>query len=180
MPLFYTGKGDKGTSSVGKKKIPKDSQVLEALGELDELNSLIGLVRNILPEQGISKKLEQIQENLFIIQARVAWTLFPKFKAPQLSGEKIASMEKEIEKMEALIKPERGFIVPGSNARSGWLDFLRTVSRRTERRVYAFSKKKKLPQEILTYLNRLSSYFYALARLEASFEKQKEHHPTYR
>ena len=177
--LFYTGKGDRGTSSIGKRKIPKDSFILEALGELDELNSLLGLVRNVLYEKGLSKKLKQVQENLFIIQARVAWLLFPKFNASQLGQEKIVSMEKEIKEMEALIKPERGFIVPGFNTRSAWLDVARAVSRRTERRVYAVSKKKKLPQEILTYLNRLSSYLYALARMEASHGKNKESHPTY-
>lgn len=179
MPLFYTGKGDRGTSSIGKKKIPKDSLVLETLGELDELNSLLGVLRNVFREGNISKKLEQVQENLFIIQARVAWSLFPKFKAPSLRKEKISSMEKEIEEIERSINPERGFVIPGSTPRSAWLDFSRAVSRRAERRVYSLSKKKKLPQEILTYLNRLSSYLYALARLEASFEKQKEHHPTY-
>lgn len=178
--LFYTGKGDRGASSIGKKKVPKDSLVLETLGELDELNSLLGLARSALHEQGISKKLEQVQENLFIIQARIAWVLFPKFKAPQLGREKISSMEKEIEGIEKLIRPERGFIVPGSNARSAWLDVARAVSRRAERRVYELSKKKKLPQEILTYMNRLSSYLYALARLEAWREKRKEFHPTYK
>ncbi len=179
MSLFFTGKGDGGTSSIGKKKVPKDSQILEALGELDELNSLLGLVRNVLYEKNISKKLEHVQENLFIIQARVAWLLFPKFNAPALRQEKIVSMEKEIEKMEALIKPERGFIVPGSNMRSAWLDVARAVSRRVERRVYTVSKKKKLPQEILTYLNRLSSYLYALARLEAYAKNTNEQHPSY-
>lgn len=179
MPLFYTGNGDRGSSFVGKKKVSKDSLVLETLGELDELNSLLGVLRNIFRESALSKKLEQIQENLFIIQARVAWSLFPKFKAPSLRKEKIFSMEKEIEHIERSINPGRGFIIPGSTVRSAWLDFSRAVSRRAERRVYGLSKNKKLPQEILTYLNRLSSYLYALARLEASFEKKKEHHPSY-
>ena len=85
MPLFYTGKGDAGTSQVGKKKVPKDSPLLEALGDLDELNSLIGVARSGLEDSELTKKLKQVQEALFIIQARVAWILFPEHKAKELA-----------------------------------------------------------------------------------------------
>src|SRR3989344_8706503 len=114
MGLFFTGKGDKGSSHIGKKKYPKDSPIVEALGDLDELNSLLGVVKTQIHRVGLSKKLEKIQENLFIIQARIAWLMYPKFPSPQITEDKIRAMEKEIDAIEKKIKPERGFVVSGS------------------------------------------------------------------
>lgn len=179
MALFYTGKGDKGVSSVGKKKYPKDSPILEALGDLDELNSLLGLVRSSLKRKDLDSKLFSVQENLFIIQARIAWLMFRKFQSPQMTQEKIRNMELEIEAMEESIRPERGFVIPGENRAASWLDLARAVSRRAERSAAKLNKKHRLPQEVLTYLNRLSSYLYALARLEISRTKTKERKPRY-
>ncbi|MDP2735290.1 MAG: cob(I)yrinic acid a,c-diamide adenosyltransferase [bacterium] len=179
MALFYTGKGDKGTSSVGKKKYPKDSPILEALGDLDELNSLLGLMRSSLKKKDLGRKLFLVQENLFIIQARIAWLMFTKFTSPQMTQEKIRKMELEIEAMEKSIRPERGFIIPGENETASWLDLARAVARRAERSTARLNKKRKLPQEVLTYLNRLSSYLYALARLEISRTNTKERKPRY-
>lgn len=179
MPLFFTGKGDKGSSAIGKKKVPKDNPILVALGELDELNSFIGFARSLVQGQKLSQKLEQVQQDLFIIQAKTAWLLFPKFKAPKLQKKKIADMEKEIIALEKHIKPERSFVLPGGNTASALLHLLRSVARRTERALFVVSKKKKVDQEVLTYLNRLSSYLYALARMEAREKNIKETKPTY-
>jgi cob(I)alamin adenosyltransferase len=179
MPLFYTGKGDKGSSHVGKKKYPKDSSIVEALGDLDELNSLLGVVKAQAHKRSLAKKLEKVQENLFIIQARIAWLMYPKFPSPQMTEEKIKAMEKEIDTIEKKIWPKRGFVISGSDPVASWLDMLRAVSRRVERRVVKLHKTRALPQEILTYLNRLSSYLYALARAEVAAKKIKESRPSY-
>lgn len=180
MPLFYTGKGDRGISAIGKKKFPKDSPVLEVLGELDELNSLLGLFKSTQKGNRFFSKLTKVQETLFIIQARIAWILYPKFSSPQVRREKVKELEKEIERAEKTIHPERGFVISGTNETSSWLDYLRAVERRVERRVYTLSKKYKVPTEVLIYLNRLSSYLYALARLEIHKKKLKEQKPAYR
>lgn len=179
MALFYTGKGDKGSSYIGKKKYPKDSPIIETLGDLDELNSLLGVVRSVLKKRDVNKKLLQVQENLFIIQARLAWLMFPKFKSPQITPEKIGKMEKEIEEIEKKIRPSPGFIIPGENTNAAWLDFARSVSRRAELSAVRLNKKYPLPQEVLTYLNRLSSYLYAQARVEIAKTKTREQKPTY-
>ena len=180
MGLFFTGKGDKGSSRIGKKKYSKDSPIVEALGDLDELNSLLGVARAHIRKPSLAKKLEGVQENLFIIQARIAWLMYPKFPSPQMTKEKITTMEQEIDAIEKKIQPKRGFIISGSLAVASWLDMLREVSRRVERRVVKLHKTRKLPQEIMTYLNRLSSYLYALARAEISAKKIKESHPAYK
>lgn len=179
MGLFFTGKGDKGSSFVGKTAISKDSPIVEALGDLDELNSLIGVVKTQVHRTDLAKKLEMVQEDLFIIQAQIAWKLYPKFPSPKLAQDKITAMEQEINAMEKKIKPKRGFVIPGSDPTASWLDMLRAVSRRVERRVVKLHRTRALPQEILVYLNRISSYFYALARLEITERKIKEKHPKY-
>jgi len=178
MALFYTGKGDKGSSPVGKKKYPKDSPILEVLGDLDELNSLLGVIRSSAKKE-LNRKILLVQENLFIIQARIAWLMFKKFESPQMTKDKIQKMEHEIERIETKIRPERGFIISGESEQASWLDYARTVTRRAERSAVKLNKKHKLPQELLTYLNRLSSYLYALARLEISESNIREKKPRY-
>jgi len=179
MRLFYTGKGDKGTSQVGKKKIPKNSPILETLGDLDELNSLIGVSRSSLKDKELQKKLKQVQEALFIIQARVAWIMFSEHKPKLLAKKRILQLEQEIDAIEEQIQPERGFIIPGEDPVASQLDYIRAVSRRVERKIDTLHKKHELPPEILTYMNRLSSYLYALARFEIFKTKTKESKPKY-
>lgn len=178
--LFYTGKGDKGVSYVGKKTYPKNSPIAEALGELDELNSLLGAVRNELKRKTISKKLLSIQESLFIIQAQIASTMFPGAQSPEMTTEKVQELERAIETMERALRPERGFVIPGGNRDSAWFDVLRAVSRRVERRLVALHAVQKISLQILAYMNRLSSYLYALARTAAAGGRRKEQKPTYR
>jgi cob(I)alamin adenosyltransferase len=188
--IYFTGKGDKGKTEINGKKIAKDSLIFEVLGELDELNSLIGLAKNYLPKK-FFKKLTEIQNNLFIIQANVAYYLIrrptqtgrrltqTKFNFPKLKGERIKELEKEIREIEKKIKTQKGFVIYGSDKDSAWFDYLRGVTRRVERRMVGFTKKYKLDDEILSYINRLSSYFYALARFVCYNKKIKERSPWY-
>ena len=178
MNLFFTKEGDSGTSKIKNKKISKTNLIIDVLGELDELNSLIGVVKNVVKKY--KKELHQIQEDLFIIQAQIAWILYPKFKRPELKKEKIKDLEKNIVKIENKIKPQKGFIIPGKEINSAWLHYLRAVTRRVERRIIAFNKKYKIPQNTLSYMNRLSSYLYALAREIVYDKKLKEDNPKYK
>lgn len=179
MSVLYTGKGDRGKSLIGNKRIDKTSPVIAILGELDELNSLLGLARTQIKAKAIREQLLTAQENIFTIQANVASLLFRgKRKAPIFKKEKITRMENVIKKVEEKISVQRSFIVPGSNPTSAWLDYVRTVSRRVERRVLKL--KRHFDPSIIAYLNRLSSLFFALARLVAAQAKIKEKAPTYR
>ncbi len=186
MGLYYTGKGDSGESVVGAKKIDKTSLEIEAIGELDELNSFIGLVKTGKISEEFIAILSRVQENLFIIQANTAEFMFhdengkPKYPAPKFPAEKIKEVEKIIEDYEKEVNPGKGFIVAGSNKYSAWLDVLRAVSRRAERRVLSFNKVHPLPHEILAYMNRLSSLFFAMARVNSKREDIKESNPKYK
>lgn len=179
MGFFYTGKGDGGASAVGGASIAKDAPILEALGEVDELNSLLGAIRAQAEEDSLREGLVRCQETLFIIQARLAWIMYPQFKAPQVTGDHIRDMEREIDALEEAIGPERGFVVPGSTPLGAWLDYARAVSRRTERRVVALARECEVPDSVKGYMNRLSSYLYASARYEAHRRGIEEKGPRY-
>lgn len=180
MSIFYTGKGDKGKSVVGNKWVNKISPVIIALGALDELNSLLGMIKNQKLPFKIRKQLHQMQENLFIIQANFGSLLSTrKHKPPAFKSSKVSQLETEIDKIEKHLKPAKKFIIPGAGLTSAWLDYARAVARRTESHAVTVSEKYNLPDGILAYLNRLSSMLFALARYEAKRLGKKEMHPSY-
>lgn len=177
---------------MGKMKVDKTSVGIEALGSLDELNSLIGVVKSLgefnrfkefqnLKFKGFQEILHQVQENLFIIQANAGNMVFGgKFKVPEFKKGKVAEIEKTIDDFERKIRPEKKFIISGSTPLSAQLDYLRAFSRRTERAVLHFNKKAPINPEISAYLNRLSSLFFAMARMAAKQSGKKEKSPIYR
>jgi len=177
--MLYTGKGDNGTTRIFAcgERIPKSAQRIEALGNLDELNSLIGfcaaLAQERLPE--LEKTLRKFQQDLFTIQAAVAGA--PK----KLREEALSELEAFVSKVEREIEPIHSFIVPGATIVSGSLDLARSLARRTERSVVVLSEENKNDSygHLLPYLNRLSSALFAAARLAAKRAGAKEEHPSY-
>ncbi|HEY4499781.1 MAG TPA: cob(I)yrinic acid a,c-diamide adenosyltransferase [Candidatus Paceibacterota bacterium] len=181
MGLFYTGKGDKGKSLICGKKIDKTCCEMEALGHLDELNSLLGLIRSYQIQPQFQEGLKGVQENLFIIQANLAVIMLgKKFKAPEFPHNKITGLETVIDVLEKEIQPEKKFVISGENQQAAWFDYARTVCRRAERETLRLAKKKKINPDILAYLNRLSGFLFACARYESKIANIKEHNPTYR
>jgi len=179
MPLFYTGKGDKGKSDLGKKKVSKRRPEVAALANLDELNSLLGLVKNRKLPRGFRDILGRVQEDLFIIQAHVGCLLMGgKYKPPVFRAEKVGWAEKLIDGLENEVRPARGFVVPGADESSAWLHFARAVSRRTE--ISLIPLRPKLEPQIISYMNRLSSLLYAMARAAAKRSGKKEKNPSYK
>ncbi len=179
MGLFYTRKGDKGISHVGKKKIKKINPLVEALGQLDELNSMTGVVKSMGVQKNLKTTLHNVQESLFIIQANLAYLMLKeKRNPPLLSPIKTKEIEDIIDKLEVKLNPARKFVISGTTNTSAWLDFLRAKSRNTERSVLRSDTRGKLDPEIKIYLNRLSSLFFALARQEA--KGKIELNPTYK
>ncbi len=188
--MLYTGKGDKGTTKVldSKDRFSKGSDLAEALGSLDELNSFLGLCKfkaRQMQEGGVligkseektSNILEEAQENLFIIQAQVAGA------DKKITKAKVTKLEKIINTIEAEIPPLKGFSIAGGTELSSLLDVARTLARRTERRVVLVKESglRKLPGHTLPYLNRLSSLLFALARLFNHRSGIQEERPSYK
>lgn len=168
--MLYTGKGDNGTTQTFgcNQRISKSSAIAEALGNLDEINSLLGMVKMEGGETsavlGLSylALLSDIQQDLFVIQAQLAGA--PK-KMDLARVEKLSSWVNAIEQE---LPPITTFFVSGGTTLGATCDFARTVARRAERRVVAAletDSAKNTHAELLAYMNRLSSVLYALARL---------------
>lgn len=179
MPIFYTGKGDNGKSYVGKKSVKKTCLEVEALGQLDELNSMLGVLKSQKISKNLRVVIHNIQESLFTIQSHVANIMLGQsFKVPEFKNSKVKEVEMVIEGIEKKLPPLKKFVISGINQTSAWLDLMRAKSRNVERCVLKIKKIDQLDQEIKTYLNRLSSLLFALARYEA--RAKKENNPTYK
>lgn len=176
MGFFFTGKGDSGESELWDgKKLDKSGVGAEALGSLDELNSLLGILRSNSPRKDI---ILSIQEDLFSIQAIAYLAIISSpEKYPPFGEDKISAAEKIINEIETRLSPERSFVIPGENEGSAWLDFARAISRRAERNIIRLHKETPLPENVLRYMNRLSSLLFALARAAAT---NKESKPSYK
>lgn len=160
MPI-YTKNGDAGdTDLYGGIRVRKSVVVIEALGELDELNAFLGLTRTMLKKPD-AKKIFGIQNDLFVIGSVVSGA----YSAPKQESwlkERIVWMEKEIDTISAKLPPLKNFILPNGCESSARLHMARSICRRCERSIVALEKYGGL----VPYLNRLSDYLFVLARYE--------------
>lgn len=173
---MYTGLGDNGTTTLyaDTARYAKNAVVFDALGTLDELNSLIGVVKARARQFGaIVSELARVQESLFIIQAEIAGA--PK----TLSADAVLHVERVIHGIENREGNPGSFLVSGASELSAFLDFARAVSRRAERAVLSVSGSRPVSGISRAYLNRLSSLLFALARDAASKEGIGEAAPQY-
>jgi len=178
--MLYTRKGDDGTSSFycSQGRTSKDSELFEALGTVDELNSLLGVCVAKAVAQGarfssIVDSLRTVQNDLFIVQAELAGA------DKTISAEHVVTMERTIEELEKHIENPHAFVVSGATELSAFLDYARAVSRRAERAVIRSRHLCAVSAETLQYLNRLSSLLYVLARVAATEAGVAEVSPTY-
>lgn len=177
--MLFTGKGDNGTTKTfgcNQQRISKSSLVPEALGALDELNAYLGFVKmRSAGEPRISHAVRDVQENLFIVQAEVAG-------ADKRLGEgAVQKVEELVNAIEKEIPPLKGFSIAGGTELSSLLDVARTIARRAERRLVAAAGARACPlsSETMAYMNRLSSFLFALARLANHLAGVAEEVPRY-
>ncbi len=163
---IYTKTGDKGdTSLFGGQRVPKDALRIEAYGTVDELNSVLGIVRADNKEKEIDEILEQVQNELFVLGADLATPRSSNTKQIRRVEPKDAvRLERVIDKLDAELKPLRAFILPGGSPVAARLHFARTVCRRAERAVVRLSRNEDIGEAITIYLNRLSDLLFVLAR----------------
>lgn len=174
--MLYTKKGDDGkTNMFGcDQRISKSSDITEALGCLDEVNSYLGVIKSSILNKEQKELIHRIQNNLFTIQAEVAGA------DKKINNEEVKYIEEVINNIEKELPPIKSFLISGANEISANFDFSRTLARRAERRVVAVSDEgiAKIDSETLVYLNRLSSLLYALAR-KSALENGEEESPKY-
>ncbi|KKR70720.1 MAG: hypothetical protein UU13_C0002G0065 [Candidatus Nomurabacteria bacterium GW2011_GWB1_40_7] len=185
--MLYTRKGDKGTTKTFAcdQRISKSSIVAEALGALDEINSFLGLARAKAGKTSFKiegKRIKffdlvlEIQQNLFIAQAEIAGSTL------SITKDKIEKIENIVDEIEKILPPIKSFFVSGATELGAIFDFARTLARTAERRVVAAKEEGKVAvsADTMSYLNRLSSLLYALARISGHLEGVEEIKPEYK
>jgi cob(I)alamin adenosyltransferase len=174
MPI-YTKTGDQGkTSLFSGERIAKSDLRLACYGAVDELNSVLGLIRSHLPEeaQQTGEDLMQIQSHLFAVGSWLATSegSSPVSERRTVPPANVDFLEKSIDRMTSALPPLKQFILPGGHPSAGWSHLARTVCRRAERHCVALLEKMEsddIPEPhklLLIYLNRLSDYLFVLAR----------------
>jgi cob(I)alamin adenosyltransferase len=171
---IYTKTGDRGeTGLFGGQRVRKDNVRVDAYGEVDELNSVIGLAVAQLAagnDTDLVEKLRSVQTELFTLGANLATPSpedggRPNAYIPPLDAERIPEMERWIDEAESELEPLKNFVLPGGTEAAARLHLARTVCRRAERRVITLAHDAHIDENIIIYLNRLSDYLFTLARL---------------
>ena len=163
---IYTKTGDKGTTALfGGTRLPKHHIRIEAYGTVDELNSFIGLVRDHLTNELLRKELKGIQEILFTIGSHLAADPAKEnLWLPAIKASEVEFLEQGIDRMQASLPPLKNFILPGGHPVVSHCHVVRCVCRRAERNVVALGEIEAVLPILSQYLNRLSDYFFVLAR----------------
>jgi cob(I)alamin adenosyltransferase len=167
---IYTRTGDEGdTGLFGGGRVPKDHPRVSAYGEVDELNSTLGLARAAAEQNFFDQLLESIQRDLFSIGGHLA-TPDPErvrkaLEKASLSPGRISEFEQIMDEAEKTLPPLRAFVLPAGTGIAAALHLARTVCRRAERSVVHLAHTEPVPELFLIYLNRLSDLLFTLARL---------------
>ena len=155
---LYTKGGDKGrTSLVGGQRVPKYDLRLECYGTVDELNAFVGVLLSHDLEVPDQQFLLWLQHKLFSVGG---------YLATAVTERAVAKIEREIDRLDGMVPPLKAFILPSGGAITAAAHVCRTVCRRAERIIYRLNSEVALEPNVLRFMNRLSDYFFALARKE--------------
>jgi len=153
---WYTGSGDSGKTTVPSKgNVWKFDDIVDALGDLDELNASLGVSASLYPD--IKDIIEDLQNDIFSISSEISG-----FKM-NFSNEKVRKIEEEIEKIDKEIEPLHNFVLPGGHIASSYLHLSRAICRRAERKVVKLMTEGICNDTHVKYLNRLSTLLFVLA-----------------
>lgn len=172
---IYTRTGDKGTTSLfSGERIEKSHDRVEAYGNIDELNSSLGVVASLLPDEmsGLAQEIRRIQKSLFYAASWMATTADSTAVEylVEVDGNLVSFLENAIDRMQAEMPELKGFIIPGGSQAAACAHVARTVCRRAERRILKLVETKgtSIDEEqfrrICVFINRLSDYLFMAAR----------------
>lgn len=178
LTKIYTRGGDRGmTALVGGTRVPKDSLRLEAYGTVDELNSIIGIVRTLLPDyverlgakgDWYREMLARVQNELFDVGSELATPAGAEYSGMHRMGDdEVRRLEMEMDVMQRSLEPLNSFTLPGGGMLNAFLHQARTVCRRAERVCWALNRDEELNDKLLKYLNRLSDHLFVQSRWTA-------------
>jgi cob(I)alamin adenosyltransferase len=167
---IYTKTGDEGTTALfGGGRVSKDDARVDAYGDVDELNAVLGAARAAAPIPSIDETLILIQRDLFAIGALLATPDIAKMKAhltkARIDDGRVTELEVTIDACQDELDPLKAFIIPGGTLKAAQLHIARTVCRRAERKVVHLQQTVDIPRIVVVYLNRLSDLLFCLARV---------------
>lgn len=166
---IYTGYGDEGkTALFGGETVKKNHLRVEMYGTLDELNSLIGLVRNKNNDNDVDEILKNVQNELFTYGSEIATPNAAKRDkfADHISEVHISALENAIDKFSEKTPALQKFILPGGSEAACHSHMARTVCRRSERMLISLADDIQIRGQLIIYLNRLSDLFFVIARYQ--------------
>jgi cob(I)alamin adenosyltransferase len=164
---IYTKTGDKGkTSLVGGTRISKGDLKIESYGTVDELNSWVGVLRDLPVNESRKDIFKEIQDRLFTIGADLASEsdIVRQKKVPDLFETDVELLEKAMDEMNEEIPPLRAFVLPGGDLAVSYAHVARTVCRRAERNIIRLTEVEEVNELVIRYLNRLSDYLFVVSR----------------
>lgn len=177
---YYTGTGDKGdTGLLANYRVSKGDVLIEAIGNIDELNSYIGIAIFHIRNDQLRAMLKHVQNELFIIGANLASGDGKKIEKAIIDDKAIVRLEENIEKLSAPMPHLKQFVMPGGCDGAVHLHFARALARRAERRIVSVSERYDLDKGVIAYVNRLSSFLFVAALYLNYTEGIEEEHPTY-
>lgn len=163
---IYTRTGDEGlTSLIGGRRVPKYHERIEAYGTVDELCAFVGLIRDQDIDLLTRLFLIRIQEQLFVLEALLAddnHSGSPRL--PVIHNQEVTDLEDAMDEMDKNLPALNSFILPGGHVAVSYAHVARTVCRRAERTILKMSPENEVDPICSKYLNRLSDYFFVLAR----------------
>jgi cob(I)alamin adenosyltransferase len=165
---IYTKTGDGGeTGLFGGPRVSKASLRVEAYGEIDELNSVVGLVRTEVFDSQVDALLARVQSRLFDLGAELATAPDSKVALgiTGLGVAEVEELERAIDRAETELAPLKTFVLPGGCRAAAYLHLARTVCRRAERKLVLLAQTESVRELCIQYVNRLSDMFFVLARL---------------
>jgi cob(I)alamin adenosyltransferase len=173
LSRIYTKGGDQGETALGDgNRVPKDHPRVAAYGSVDELNSVLGLLRSQSFERSEAgahdELLRQIQNDLFDVGADLCVPPTPSEQPGErlrVRPEQAARLEAAIDRFNADLPPLHSFVLPGGRTAAGWCHVARAVCRRAERDVVSLAREESVNPQVIVYLNRLSDLLFVLARV---------------
>ncbi len=170
---IYTRTGDNGkTSLLSGKRVNKHNKRIVAYGSIDELNSLMGIIRDFSPNK-YKDEIFLIQNKLMIIASQLSNDKNYK-NIPNINKKDTEFLENSIDRMTSKLEPLKNFIIPGGNKLVSFTHLARCVCRRAEINITRLREKEDINKEILLFINRLSDYLFTLARFFSKILKINE------
>jgi cob(I)alamin adenosyltransferase len=162
---IYTKSGDAGeTSLISGERVPKFHPLVEACGEVDECNSVLGCAGALTASTEIRRHLETLQNFLFVLGADLATP--GNREIHRIGVEEVETLERSIDELQSTLPVLRAFVLPGGSPAAGQIHLARAIARRAERTAWAAQQTHQVNPPALTFLNRLSDFLFVLARRE--------------